>query len=234
MQAKAMNFASSSAPWRKGASWGLVIAEGAVLAAVGLYALLAPENARETVFAVFGALLAVNGAGAAMTAFRSEPSRSTSFLAFRGGIGLACGILALIARFTDAFSSDSARVILGSGFLIVGVVALAHQFLVRDEVGFRLGTLAWNVVIILFAILLFTGSDDDDSRLTLLGWALIILGALLAAFGYYLKTRLSTEGGAPSPAGESVYVADTVEGSTTGTVTTTSVNEATAPPIDTP
>jgi uncharacterized membrane protein HdeD (DUF308 family) len=190
MEAKAMNFASSSAPWRKGASWILVIIEGGVLAALGLYALLAPDGARETVFAVFGALLLVNGAGAALTAFRSDPSKSTSYLAFRGGIGVACGLLALIARFTDVFTSESARVILGSGFLIVGIIGLAHQFLVRDSQGFRLGTLAWNLALIVFSILLFTGSEDNDSRFTLLGWILITMGALLLAFGYYLKMQL--------------------------------------------
>jgi uncharacterized membrane protein HdeD (DUF308 family) len=180
---------------------------------------------------VFGALLAINGFGAAMTAFRSEPSRSTSFLAFRGGIGLACGVLALIARFTDAFSSDSARVILGSGFLIVGIVGLAHQFLLRDEQGFRLGTLAWNLVIILFAILLFTGSDDDDSRLTLLGWALMILGVLLAAFGYYLKTRADAESGSATPTADSTVSTQSVPDDTSFGSASESANPA---PADTP
>ena len=197
VETKLKGYASASAPWRRGVPWWLVMVEGIALLVVGIYALAAPDNARETVFAIFGLLLAGSGLGAAVAAFRAEPTKRTSFNGFRGGIGLSLGGMALLARFIDEIGSDGARVILAVGFLMVGVVSLAAILVVREKGSFSPGGMIWNVVLIVIAIIFFTGSQDNNSRLTLIGWVAIVFGVLLCAFGALLRSRAMAETAAP-------------------------------------
>jgi hypothetical protein len=52
--------------------------------------------------------------------------------------------------------------------------------------------------LIVIAILFFTGSEDDGSRLTLLGWSATIFGVLLCAFAAYLRSKAMAPAGAVS------------------------------------
>ncbi len=207
METKVKGYASSTAPWRRGAPWYLVIAEGVALLAVGIYSLIAPESAQKTVFAVFGLILAGNGLSGAFSAFKDEPSKRTAYHGFRGGIGLSLGLLALVARFSDSFTGDTARLILAFGYLLVGIVSLVALVVARADRKFPLASLAVNMALIVIALVFFTGSSGDSSRITLIGWISIVVGLLLLAFGYYLKTKPAAaagEGSATSPSSSRV------------------------------
>jgi uncharacterized membrane protein HdeD (DUF308 family) len=182
-------YASSTAPWKRNAPWWLVLAEGAILVAVGIYSLAAPDSARETIFAVFGIFLAGNGLAAAIEAFRTEPSRRTSFNAFRGGIGLSLGFMALFGRFSDYFTADSARIILAFGYLLVGIVSLVALFIARKDAKFPIGTLAFNLALVVLGIVFFTGDSSNTSRIEMIGWIAIVVGLLLIALGFFLRQR---------------------------------------------
>lgn len=197
MEKRVKGYVSATVPWRRGAPWYLVIAEGIALLAVGLYALVAPDSAQKTVFAIFGLILAGNGLSGTFTAFKEEPSKRSPYHAFRGGIGLSLGMLALVARFSDSFTGDTARLILAFGYLLVGIVSLIALVIARGSGKFPLPSLAVNLALIIISLVFFTGSSDDSSRITMIGLITVAVGLLLLAFGYYLKTKAATEADQP-------------------------------------
>ena len=72
---------------------------------------------------------------------------------------------------------------------------------------------------------------DLSGFLVLPFWALMILGVLLAAFGYYLKTRADAEGGTESPTDGSTISTQTFPDDTALGTASDTANPA---PADTP
>jgi len=173
------------------------LVEGAVLLALGIYTLTATDSARETVFAVFGILLTVNGVAGALRAVTDPPNESTGYHALRAGIALSTGVLALIARFTDLIDAGGARLILAVGFIAVGLIGVATLFFGRREARFPLANLAWQAAFIILGLAVLTGSETDDTRFKTFGWITIVAGGLLIALAFYLR-RSATDQTQPS------------------------------------
>jgi uncharacterized membrane protein HdeD (DUF308 family) len=201
METKAKEFAALNVPWRRGVGWPVVLIQGLALLAVGIYALTATTSARATVFAIFGAILLVNGLGAVLAAFRQPPARGTAYRALRGGVAITTGALALASRFVDTLDKEDARIILGFGFVAVGLIGLAALFMAREQARFPVGSLVWQLVLVALGITVWTGSEDSSSRLDLVGWIAIVLGALLVALAALIQQGKvpSADDGAAQP-----------------------------------
>lgn len=165
MKSKAAQGAKGAAPWRKGIPWGIVLAEGIVLLAVGLFLLFAPKQSGRIVGQILAIVLGVTGAIQLIAALRQKQEGQLGLLNMvRSAIGLGVGAIILLLLLLDALSFQAGQIILGLGSLAYGAIGLYLVYLTWES-----SRRPWPVVA--------------NSLWVLLG-ALLLLGALGA--GLYL------------------------------------------------
>jgi uncharacterized membrane protein HdeD (DUF308 family) len=204
MQEQAKTLLSSSAPWKKGVAWPIVAIEGLILIGLGIYVLVATDDARDVVLAIIAAVLLVNGALELIAAYRGIAAAAAPIRLVRGSIGFTTGAIATLEPFTDDLNKDASRFILAVGLLLYGIAGLTGAIMAREESGLRIGVVVIGVLCIALSIILFTGDETDSSRMDLLGAFGIIFGALLVLYAIYLqrggKAASPSSPVAPTPA----------------------------------
>jgi uncharacterized membrane protein HdeD (DUF308 family) len=183
-QAKAMVL--STAPWRRGIPWPLVLVEGIAFTGVGIY-MLVSDNASDVVRQLIAIILLVNGILDIIGGFKAEDSMGARYRILRGSIGATIGLIITIEPFWDFLTNAASRWILGLGFLAFAFIGFALLVVTREQGGMRLGAAITNLIFLILAILFFTGTEDDNSRVTLLGSVATILGILLVLYALYLN-----------------------------------------------
>jgi uncharacterized membrane protein HdeD (DUF308 family) len=208
MTEQAKQYAQGAAPWRRGIGWPIVGFEGLLALGIGIYVLTDKSGAKDNVQQVIAAILLINGLIEVLAGFRNQGTAASPYRILRGTIGATVGFIVALEWITDYVNSEASRVILGCGLVAYSLVGLAIVVVTREEGGLRIGALIVNLVLLLIGVLLFTGDETDNSRMTFFGTILIVLGVLLLAFAAYLyrsqqqKTTPSsaTGSGAPPPA----------------------------------
>ncbi len=186
MTEQAKQLVTSTAPWRRGVPWPIILVEGIIAVAIGIFMLADPSDARSKVLQLIGLILLINGALEVFAGFRNEELKGSPYRILRGTIAATVGLIITLEPISDYLDDDAERWILGLGMLAVGLVGLAIVAITRDEGGLRIGPLITNLLFILIAILLFTGDEENDSRMKLIGVLFLVLGALLCLFSLYL------------------------------------------------
>ena len=198
-QTKAM--LTQSAPWRRGVAWPIILVDGVVALAIGIYILAQSDEASDVVRQLIAAILLVNGLLSILAGFRQPQASAAPCLILRGGIAATVGMIVSLEPISDYIDPDASRVILALGGLAYGLFGLVQVVAVREEAGrLRIGPLLTSGIWILLAILFFTGDETDDTRLNLFGIVAVVLGLLLLAYAFHLY-RLKHPGssGAASP-----------------------------------
>jgi uncharacterized membrane protein HdeD (DUF308 family) len=187
----AKSLAMKANPLRAEMSWPIILIEGLVAGGIGLYALLAEDNARRNLLFLIGAFLLLNGLGYAFRQFQSRGSYNpmATFQLLRAGIGITVGLLVVIDRISDFMGADATRVVLGIGLLGIGLVTLAGMLLVRDEVAFRTGALISALLLSAWGIIMLYQASSDTSSTRLLGWMAIIVGGGLIGLAIFRWQR---------------------------------------------
>ena len=177
-------------PLRSELSWQVILAEGVIAFGIGLYALLAQDNAHRNLIFLIGVFLLLNGLSHAFSGVRHSGSDPMArYRLLRAGIGIVTGLVVMINRFADLMSVNSARIVLAIGLLGIGLVTLIGLVTVRGEVERRAAGLAIAVLFIAWgAVVLYLVSIDSNSAVPL-GWAAIVVGALLVLLAFYRRQQ---------------------------------------------
>jgi uncharacterized membrane protein HdeD (DUF308 family) len=194
MEERAKSTLLQSAPWRRGVPWPLVAIEGVVLAGIGIYVLAAPDDARDIVRQLTGAVLLITSVLEAMAGFRAPTHPATPFRLFRAGVGVAVGLIVTLEPVSDYLEPASSRWILGLGLIGYGLIGLTATVAAREEYGIRIGSVITGVLPIVLGIMFFTGDETDSSRMNLIGSILLVFGVLLLAYALYLYRQAGKAG----------------------------------------
>ncbi len=204
MAQQAMELAQKGVPWRRGMPWWLVGVEGAILTAVGIYVIAAPDDARDVVVQLIGWFLIANAVLAILASLRGDgPTMPiTPYRMLAAGIGLTVGLLVALEPLWDYVDSDAGRGILALGLLGHGLVGLYGAFATRASGGMRRGALVTGGLNVALAVLLFYNIRREALDPRWFGVVAIIGGVLLLGFAFALYRDLqkaSTTEVAPSP-----------------------------------
>jgi uncharacterized membrane protein HdeD (DUF308 family) len=198
MTEQAKSIVLSSAPWRKGIPWPIVLLEGIGFAVLGIY-MLSANSAQDVVRQLVAIILLVNGIIEILGGFRADDSGGARYRVLRGAIGATVGLIIALDPFFNYLDGNGARGILGLGFLAFAIVGLALLVITREESGIRIGAIVINLAFLVLGILFLTGDEEDSSRIDLLGTIAIILGVLLVLYALYLyRTTQSQASSTPT------------------------------------
>ena len=190
IKSKMTEGAKQAAPWRKGIHWGIVLAEGIVLVAVGLFMLFAEQAARTVVGHIFAILIGATGGIQLYGALKARQEGQLGELnTIRGAVGLGIGALILILFIFNVMTLQAGRIILGLGALAFGGIGLYLTYLTRES-GVRAGPVIANAFWVLVGVLLLMAAIGG-SLLALVGQiiniVLLLGGAFLIIWAFVIK-----------------------------------------------
>ncbi len=190
IKSKMTEGAKQAAPWRKGIPWGIVLAEGIVLVAVGLFLLFAQDTARTVVGHIFAIVIGVTGGIQLYGALQAKQEGQLGELnTIRGAVGLGVGALILILFLFNVMTLQAGRIILGLGALAFGGIGLYLVYLTRAS-GVRIGPTISNAFWVLVGVLLLLAAIGGTLLATIsqiLNVALLLGGAFLIIWAFALK-----------------------------------------------
>lgn len=182
----------------KGNSFVVVGVEGVVVALIGIYMLIFPDDARDNVRFIAGLVLIVTGLyqlERAVAFYRNNTHRAVVPLRFvAGAVMLFGGILVAIEKLTTHFNADASKIVLAATLLVAGIFGLAAGLLGRRDGDLKLGNMIASVVIVVLAGLNISEVRTGDDNTQLLGVIVVLLGLALLAYAYWLhQQRLDQE-----------------------------------------
>jgi uncharacterized membrane protein HdeD (DUF308 family) len=186
MTEQAKQLVTSTAPWKRGVPWPIILIEGIIAIAIGIYMLADPSDARSKVLQLIGLILLINGVLEIFAGFGNEDAKGSPYRILRGTIAATVGLIITLEPIWDYLDNEAERWILALGMIAVGLVGLAIVAISRDEGGLRIGPLITNLIFIVIAILLFTGDETNDARMNIIGITFLVLGVLLSLYSLYL------------------------------------------------
>lgn len=190
IKSKMTDGAKQAAPWRKGIPWGIVLAEGIVLVAVGLFLLFAQATALALAGHIFAIAIGVTGGIQLYGALKAkQEGRLGELNIIRGAIGLGVGALILVLFISNIMTLQAGRIILGLGALAFGGIGLYLTYLTRAS-GVRIGPTISNAFWVLVGILLLIAAIGGTLLATIsqiLNVVLLLGGAFLIIWAFVLK-----------------------------------------------
>lgn len=181
---------SQIAPWRSDIPWWIVLIEGLLTLAVGIYLITNLQDARRIVLFIIGGYLVVTSILHIIAGMnRSMHDTNTRFTVIRGVVGLIIGLIVVLAPFFSFLHFLDTRFILAIGFLISGLIGLYGASVVRRE-----GGISWAAVInsiwnLALAVLLFYLTVTNTTILFWIGGLAIISGILLVVYSASPKVQ---------------------------------------------
>lgn len=179
-----------NAPWSRTVGWWVVLLEGVITLAIGIYFLVQPQRSAGLVLLVLGGYLFISSILNIIAGLRGARH---SIILIRAGIGLLAGLLVLVQPLLPSIDVNAARIILATGFLLSGLLGLYETISRSDGERFRWGALFSGLLHILLALLLFFVPSSGIPLLNWLGTLAIIIGLLLIIFAIlmYREDRAS-------------------------------------------
>ena len=194
MAERAMSMASQHVPWRAGTPWWVTAIQGAVLAVIGLYLLLAPASAAGLIIQLIALILLVESVLHIIAEIGRPAVEADRYVLLQAGIGATIGVLLVLRGWlVPGLDPISARNILGFGLIAYAVVGVAGALLQRDEGDSWLRPVVNALLLLILAIAILTSGDANVAdRLGLLGWIAIIGGAVLLFLAWRVRSNAST------------------------------------------
>lgn len=190
-----------SNPLRADLRWEFVLIQGVIAVAIGLYALLAEESARNNILFLIGAFLLVNGLMAAVSGIRrggNDPM--AQFRMLRAGIGIATGLIVVLDRLFDFMDINPARVIAGLGLFGIGAVMLIGTVLNWGKIQATTAALVTSLLLAVWGIATIVQAANDSNSSRIVGWAALLIGIGLLALAFVRRQQAMGATGAASPA----------------------------------
>lgn len=189
--------AGNLAPWKKGARWEVVVAQGVILGIAGLVIWLAPGFGASTALQLIGLLLLAMALLSTWRILRGQvaPARMAT-VAFRAGVGVTVGLITVIGAFIVEdrnVGTVALAIILGIGLVLYGLVALVTAFARREPgSGFPVVALIVAALTVIVGLLLVingrNGIDSLQGTFTLLGILMLLAGLGFVGYGYMLRS----------------------------------------------
>lgn len=185
---------ADNAPWRKGARWEVIVAQGAILAIVGLVVWLAPGFGAAAVLQLLAVLLLAMALLSVWRLMRGQvaPARVAT-IAFRAGVGVSIGLVTVIGSLIvddRNVGTVALAIILGIGLVLYGVIA-AVSAIARREGGIPIVALVISGVTVVVGIMLVingrNGIDALEGTFVVLGILLLVVGAILVGYGLMIR-----------------------------------------------
>lgn len=180
---------SRNLPWRRGIAWWVLGAEGAILALIGIYVLVAPDSAREIVRQVFAWFLLINGGLVALAGLRAANLESPipQYRMLTAGIGLTTGAIVVLDRVSDFIDDDGAKCVLAVGFIGKGVFELIGAALPGSAEAMTSPRIPVSSFILIMLGLLFLYNVRRDSLdIQWFGIAALVGGGIAMAYAFLL------------------------------------------------
>ena len=189
--------AGSLAPWKKGARWEVVVAQGIILGIAGLIIWLAPGFGASAALQLIAVLILAMALLSTWRIMRGQvaPERMAT-IAFRAGVGVTVGLITVIGSFIveDRNAGTVAvAIILGIGLILYGLVAYPRRVRASGT-RFRIPVLALIVAALTVIVGLMlvlnarNGIDSLQSTFTLLGILMLVAGLGFVGYGYMLRS----------------------------------------------
>ena len=177
---------AQSAPWRKKIPWWLVLVEGIILLAIGIFILVQPARAGTVFVLLLGGFLLIDSLLRIFHGlYRQTQVAGTHLLMMRGGVGLATGILVVGSPFFTHINILAAGMILGVGLLLSGLIGLIDILQFRADRATSWGIVLADVVEILLAVIVFyeiSVPQTSESTLQILGVIIVAAGVILTVY----------------------------------------------------
>ena len=180
------------APWGGGAPWWVVLLQGLVALAVGVYVLTQPGQVGQwLVLLLAGYLLVTSVLDVYVAQSRALPAGAESYRTLAGGIGIIAGLLVFALPFFVAVGMETMIAILGIGLVATGLLGLVEALLVRGAAGFRWGAIISNLLRLTFGglLLYLIGVGAAANVLRWLGIVAILAGVALVIYALVLYRR---------------------------------------------
>jgi uncharacterized membrane protein HdeD (DUF308 family) len=176
-------------PWRKGVAWWVVLLQGVVLLALGLYVFFArPTTAVILGWVVALSLLASGVLSLYLSLQATERTPVRQWTLIHGAVGVAAGLLAIVIQFV---SPGAALTVLGLGCLAYGGVGL-YLLLDKNLTPLRrlsfIGTLFYLVLGALITLHVL-GVGTLATVLQIVSLMLITAGIILFFWGIILRNE---------------------------------------------
>ena len=141
MQQRTKGLLLKSNPLGNTTPWPIIIAEGVLLVALGIYILADKESAGNTILHVISLVLLIASIIGIATEFRARASDMVLYGALRAGIGLTVGAIGTANWIWDYMDARSLRLILGWGLLAYAIISIAGVLMTRGDAGIVWGSL---------------------------------------------------------------------------------------------
>ena len=198
-------------PWRKGVAWWVVAAQGAIVALIGLYFLIAPDSANSTIRFLLAAILILSSLVDIRSGFNGfnqqlvAPQPLAPYLLLRGGAGIAMGVTYFVSTHYDYVSEENARYLLGFGLIAYAVIGLIGAVVAVLKGRFTRGVSVSNALFLAIgAVLLYNNQESVDSEdsVRYLGLAALLGGVALLAYSWFAKTEQEAAAATVPPTGD--------------------------------
>ncbi len=188
-------------PWSRQAVWWVVLIQGIIALALGVYVLMQPQQAGVRFVQVLGAYLAVSSI-IALNRFRSrngevvvEPGRW-----LYAGIALVAGLIAFLHPWITTIDVAAAATVLAIGAVLAGLIGLFGIFSSYGQVGIRWSAVIINLLYLLFGVIIFYRNRNpaDVSPIQWAGYLASGAGVLLILYSIWMYRGQSAATAAPA------------------------------------
>lgn len=177
--------------------WWVVLIEGLIAIAIGLYMLLDQASATASFGLLLAAFLAISGLVKSVKGGLRWNNPGGKTQTIQGLVGLIGGGGILLLHFLNVLSLVIGVTILGIALIVYGLVGLYENFFDRGGAPFAWAPVIVNIVLAGWGALIFFTRSQDINLTMWSGLILLLIGLVAAGYSFVLwkqneKARAST------------------------------------------
>lgn len=193
---QASDLAEQAKPWSRGVAWWVVLVEGVIAFAIGLFFVFAPEQAGVLAVQFVGLYLLVVGALTVFRGLRGRGALGRDLQIMSGTVGITVGLLTALPPLFWNLMGNTVAInaliyILATGLVLEGVIGVVAAIALSND-GIRWAQVAAAVLFLLIGALLFYQVATQGNYTLWIGVAMLVGGAGLAVYGFLIRRRAAT------------------------------------------
>ncbi len=188
-------------PWRQETGWQSTAILGVVLLVTGVVGVLSPSALDGFFRGLIGAILIAIASFWLYQTFADRARGRTvagDLRMFSAGVAIMAGGGMVLAEFVTDMSTDSARLLLGLGLLLIGAAGLCAAWFLPAGTPDRLAVIGLNVLVIALGAIALFELRENQSFFERTMWLMVGIGVALLAYAIF-EFRRSRSSDAPVP-----------------------------------